>query len=90
MNEPKRDGWRVWVDTGGTFTDCLAIDAAGKLHRKKVLSNSTLRGSVEEVIDSRTFRVSVAWEVPTDFIRGFRFCPLGARHLEVTVDAYDV
>jgi len=32
--------WQVWVDTGGTFTDCLALDPEGRLHRAKVLSSA--------------------------------------------------
>ena len=23
--------WKIWIDTGGTFTDCLAHDPVGKL-----------------------------------------------------------
>ncbi|MBB4613613.1 hydantoinase B/oxoprolinase family protein [Novosphingobium taihuense] len=30
--------WKFWVDRGGTFTDVVAIDPAGKLHRTKLLS----------------------------------------------------
>lgn len=30
--------WRVWVDRGGTFTDVVAIDPSGALHRTKLLS----------------------------------------------------
>jgi 5-oxoprolinase (ATP-hydrolysing) len=40
--------WRFWVDTGGTFTDCLALDPEDRLHRVKVLSSSVLRASVAE------------------------------------------
>ena len=29
--------WQIWIDTGGTFTDCLARDPQGGLHRAKVL-----------------------------------------------------
>ena len=36
--------WEIWIDTGGTFTDGLARDPEGNLHRTKVLSNSRLRG----------------------------------------------
>ena len=46
-----RDGgrpWRIWIDTGGTFTDCLAVDPGGRLHRAKVLSTSALRGRIAE------------------------------------------
>ena len=38
--------WQIWIDTGGTFTDGLARDPAGNLHRTKVLSNSRLRGQL--------------------------------------------
>lgn len=42
--------WEIWIDTGGTFTDGLARDPGGNLHRTKVLSNSRLRG---QLIDGR-------------------------------------
>lgn len=42
--------WKVWIDTGGTFTDCVALDPEGRLHQAKVLSSSALRGTVEEVL----------------------------------------
>lgn len=68
--------WQVWIDTGGTFTDCLARDAEGKLHRAKVLSNSALRGVVEERLEERQLRIHARWKVPADFICGFEFCLL--------------
>ncbi|CCH03442.1 5-oxoprolinase (ATP-hydrolyzing) [Fibrella aestuarina BUZ 2] len=42
--------WQIWIDTGGTFTDGLALDPTGTLHRTKVLSSSRLRG---QLIDGR-------------------------------------
>lgn len=36
--------WQIWIDTGGTFTDGIAKDPVGNLHRTKVLSSSCLRG----------------------------------------------
>ncbi len=38
--------WQIWIDTGGTFTDGLALDPGGELHRAKVLSSSRLRGEL--------------------------------------------
>jgi len=38
--------WQIWIDTGGTFTDGIALDPNGQLHRTKVLSSSTLRGQL--------------------------------------------
>ncbi len=38
--------WQIWIDTGGTFTDGIALDPNGQLHRTKVLSSSRLRGQL--------------------------------------------
>ncbi|WP_080057403.1 hydantoinase B/oxoprolinase family protein [Spirosoma aerolatum] len=38
--------YQIWIDTGGTFTDGLALDPNGTLHRTKVLSSSRLRGQL--------------------------------------------
>ncbi|MBX3373423.1 MAG: hydantoinase B/oxoprolinase family protein [Phycisphaeraceae bacterium] len=38
---PRR--WRISVDTGGTFTDCVAVDPAGRVETFKVLSTAALR-----------------------------------------------
>jgi 5-oxoprolinase (ATP-hydrolysing) len=73
-----RSPWRVWVDTGGTFTDCVAIDPAGHRHRAKVLSSSALRGVVTAVADRRTLAVEPRWPVPPGFFRGFALDLAGA------------
>ncbi|MCA1595724.1 MAG: hydantoinase/oxoprolinase family protein, partial [Chloroflexi bacterium] len=71
-NESLR-AWQVWVDTGGTFTDCLARDPDGHLHRAKVLSSSALRGAIDEVLDSTHLRVSEAWDAAPGLVSGFAF-----------------
>nr|MDQ3309926.1 hydantoinase/oxoprolinase family protein [Gemmatimonadota bacterium] len=81
--------WQVWVDTGGTFTDCLAQDPAGRLHRTKVLSSSALRGTVQEPLSPTELRVQEAWGVPPDFVRGFQFRVLGAESSGIAVAAHD-
>jgi 5-oxoprolinase (ATP-hydrolysing) len=65
--------WRIWIDTGGTFTDCLAVDPRGDLHRAKVLSNSSLRGRVAERAGPASLRLGAGWKVPPGFFRGFAF-----------------
>ncbi len=81
--------WQLWIDTGGTFTDCLALDPEGKLHRAKVLSSSALRGMVKEQIDQHCLRIQEKWSAPTDFIRGFQFRILEKTHSEIFVEKYD-
>jgi 5-oxoprolinase (ATP-hydrolysing) len=33
-------GWDFWIDRGGTFTDIVARDPEGRLHRAKLLSEN--------------------------------------------------
>ncbi len=41
--------WEIWIDTGGTFTDCVAVDPEGGLRRCKLLSSGALRDRIEWV-----------------------------------------
>ncbi len=85
--------WRVFIDTGGTFTDCLAVDPGGRLHRAKVLSTSALRARLGEGPEGQTDRVRLepAPAVPLDFFRGFSFHLLdgGGEGEPPSVTAYD-
>ncbi|HEV2148053.1 MAG TPA: hydantoinase/oxoprolinase N-terminal domain-containing protein, partial [Longimicrobiaceae bacterium] len=85
---PEPSPWQVWIDTGGTFTDCLARDPQGRLRRAKVLSSSALRGTVVEALDPRSVRVREDWGAPAGLVRGFAFRVLGAGGA-VPVDEYD-
>src|SRR5207247_2551124 len=35
-------GWRIFVDTGGTFTDALAVDASGEVRRAEIVGSGAL------------------------------------------------
>ncbi len=71
--------WKVWIDTGGTFTDCLALDPQGSLHRAKVLSSSALRGVVAEQVGEHGLRMRGDWHAVPGLVRGFAFAILGAQ-----------
>ena len=81
--------WRIWIDTGGTFTDCLALDPQGALHRAKVLSSGALRGRVRRRIDARRVEVEQRWGVSDEFVRDFLFQWLDLEHEPVPVGRYD-
>ncbi len=72
MNETSTP-WVIAVDTGGTFTDCLAIDPAGNLHSRKILSRACLRGTLNERLSENSFRIKQNWNAPCDFPMGFEF-----------------
>lgn len=71
--------WQLAVDTGGTFTDCIALDPRGRTLRVKVLSSSALRGALKEKLGPRLLRIEGAWSVPEDFFRGFDLRVLGVQ-----------
>ncbi|HEX6101839.1 MAG TPA: hydantoinase/oxoprolinase N-terminal domain-containing protein, partial [Alphaproteobacteria bacterium] len=37
---PESAGWQFWIDRGGTFTDVVGRDPAGRLHTRKLLSQN--------------------------------------------------
>src|SRR4030095_2569685 len=73
VKAPNDGPWQIWIDTGGTFTDCLARDPSGRPHRAKVLSTSALRGRVTEQLDPVRVRVHQNWGAVDDLIKGFSF-----------------
>ena len=65
--------FQIAIDTGGTFTDCIASDEKGKIYTCKVLSNSTLRGTIEAVLDAKTIVVKNNWRVGKDIFQKYHF-----------------
>jgi 5-oxoprolinase (ATP-hydrolysing) len=85
----KQSKWSIWVDTGGTFTDCLAYDPDGKLKRVKVLSSSALRGKVRQVEEENRISVEANWPVAHDIFKGYQFFLPKLADQTLTVQAYD-
>lgn len=65
--------WQIWIDTGGTFTDCLAIDPSGNKTRIKVLSSSCLRGRITEKLNPNTYRFGASWTYDGDLFKNYTF-----------------
>ncbi len=63
--------WRIATDTGGTFTDCHALDPDGRETRCKVLSTGCLRAVIEHGTNFQV-RVSGLPPLPDDFLTGFQ------------------
>ncbi|MFZ4573475.1 MAG: hydantoinase B/oxoprolinase family protein [Phycisphaerales bacterium] len=45
--------WQIWIETGGTFTDCLARSPEGRIAHAKVLSSGRLRARVVRSLSDR-------------------------------------
>lgn len=82
--------YKIFVDTGGTFTDCIAIDTEGDQKRVKVLSNSSLRGTVKRIISDVEFEASQSWMLTRDLIKGFSFRILPEDYTDIIVEGFDV
>jgi len=55
--------FQISIDTGGTFTDCIATDNFGAEYRTKILSNSSIRGEVIEHISKNKFKIKQSWHL---------------------------
>jgi len=75
--------WQVWIDTGGTFTDCLAIDPSGNFRRLKILSNSAIRGVVLQKRLSHQIKVDVYWPEQKPIYQGYTIKIWAARKLVI-------
>lgn len=64
--------WQFWIDTGGTFTDCLALNPQGELQRTKVLSSSVLKGEIEQASEKQV-KVDASWLREGHLFKGFHF-----------------
>ena len=78
--------WQIRVDTGGTFTDCVAIDPAGELRRAKVLSSSALRTTVRATLGARRLDVEPL-ALADGALPGWSVRPLGGGGQAVTAVA---
>lgn len=72
-NEVKDVPLKLCIDTGGTFTDCIAVGADGDMLRCKVLSNSTIRCDAAPGINRVTVSVDTGYSVKADFYKGYIF-----------------
>lgn len=80
--------WRLCIDTGGTFTDCIAIAPDGRERRIKVLSSSSLRGRIVRLESPTRLVVAQSWDAPDGFITGMGFRALGEPNDPVRVTAF--
>jgi 5-oxoprolinase (ATP-hydrolysing) len=81
--------WQLWIDTGGTFTDCLARHPDGELRRAKVLSSSALRTRIERLNGPRNVTLGSGWDLPDDFFVGATFRVLAKPVVAAEVTGFD-
>ena len=55
----------VWVDVGGTFTDCILHDSSGR-RETKVLSSGRIPAAIKSVVDRHTIELQAIPAADTD------------------------
>ena len=86
----KKKYYRFFVDTGGTFTDLIGIAPDGKVHRRKILSNGTIRGVIEKWLSPDEIKIRQKWGLEKDILAGFHFkIKQGNKLFEGTVKSFD-
>lgn len=63
--------WKIWIDTGGTFTDCIATTPSNDVIRLKVLSSGVLRVPVQLVRET-SVAIRLPLSVREDALRGYQ------------------
>lgn len=63
--------WEFFVDTGGTFTDCLARSKDGDFIRAKVLSKGNLSSKLESFVSAKEIKLESNVDWPNGFVNDF-------------------
>ena len=86
-----RNSWKIWIDTGGTFTDCIAITPNGEKKRTKVLSSSCIRGVINNEEKNSWYDFDHNWQVNRNIFSGYTFRLLSGKNDErITVKEIDL
>ena len=83
------DAWSFYVDTGGTFTDCLGCSPDGKWFRAKVLSRGSLSAEAVEQTPDRRLKISKTDNWPEDFPVGFTIKIAGEENFSTRINRWD-
>lgn len=81
--------FQISIDTGGTFTDCIATDNFGTEYRCKILSSSSIRGEVIEQFSVNKFKVKQSWLLKRDILKDYLFLILG-HDFQASVLSFDI
>ncbi|MBL7873192.1 MAG: hydantoinase B/oxoprolinase family protein [Cyclobacteriaceae bacterium] len=83
------DFWTIWLDTGGTFTDCIAHTPTNTVKRLKILSSGVLKGKVIREKNSQVL-VQLHWPVSRDIFKGFSIIFFDTKRIKAHIEKVDL
>lgn len=77
--------YSIFIDTGGTFTDCIAITPDKREIRLKVLSSGSIRAVISEWKNEHVFFIDHKWSLTKDIFKNYivRFPGFPEHHSKV-------
>jgi 5-oxoprolinase (ATP-hydrolysing) len=63
---------KFYIDTGGTFTDCIGVFPDGSVHYQKVLSSGKLRAIIKNWHDLSSFEIRHSWNIDKDIFKSYK------------------
>lgn len=90
MNKVNNKYFQLFIDTGGTFTDCIGIDETGKQYRQKVLSISSLRSTIKKIVSKNEFQIDDSWNLTRDILKGFSFRLLSSEYEQIKIEEFNI
>ncbi len=70
--EENNNIYQISIDTGGTFTDCIAKNPSGEILKTKVLSNGTLRALVLETSNQNQLKINSDFGLKKNILNGYK------------------
>ncbi len=86
---PDPAAWTLCIDTGGTFTDCLALAPDSALRRAKVLSTGCIRARIADVLSPSRLRLDLHLDAPEGFLAGATIRAAGPPSESAAIRAFD-
>ena len=81
--------WDFYIDTGGTFTDCIAVSPDKSVVRLKVLSRGSLSAKITKIVSPQEWVLNFETDWPENFPAGFKIVLPGKYKSELTVQKWN-
>lgn len=81
--------YRFFIDTGGTFTDCIGLFPDSSIHYQKVLSSGRLRSVVLEWLNENRMIIRNPWNLDRNIFNGYSLEFTGNKEFSTHIIDFD-
>ena len=84
-----KNNFSIYIDTGGTFTDCIAITPDGNRICQKVLSSGKLRAVLKKWANSSEFTIDHSWDLQKDIFKNYKITFPEYPKIQATIKSFN-